>query len=185
MTNKENTVTYHRAEYRPVTDEPWRVWFTKDQDDPYWFTAEQGEAMGLTVPEPAPLVVECRGHRIELSDEEARFFAMCYPANTPHQNHLKRVSGTVKLAGLLRDARQDPQPNGDAQAWLAGERVPPQPTVDTPSDDIELAFGDDIPHELTEDCWCIPTVTVTAEGTQVVHNAINSKFWNNNEGEPT
>lgn len=69
---KGGTVRYRRADYHPGTDEPWLVWFTKDQADPYWFTVEQGEAMGLTPPEPEPLVVTCNGHRVELSDDEAR-----------------------------------------------------------------------------------------------------------------
>ena len=101
------TVTYHRAEYRPGTDEPWLVWFTEDQADPYWFTAEQGEAMGLTPPEPAPLVVTCNGHSIELSDEEAEWYSTDWEGTVDRSPH---GSCATKLAGLLRDARQDPQP---------------------------------------------------------------------------
>ncbi len=51
---------------------PWRVQFTPD-DGPVAFTAEQGEVMGLTPPEPAPLVVTCNGHSVELTDEEAGY----------------------------------------------------------------------------------------------------------------
>lgn len=37
--------------------------------------------------------------------------------------------------------------------------------------------GDDIPHELSEDCWCMPKVEVLAGGSVVTHNAINPRFW--------
>lgn len=110
--NTGGTVRYHRAEYLGDVSFPWEVWFDGGQG-PIFFTAEQGEAMGLTPP-PAPLVVECNGHSIELSDDEARYFATYYPANMPGQYN-KRVSGAVKLAGLLRDARQDPQPASDPE----------------------------------------------------------------------
>lgn len=114
MTNKENTVTYHRADYVPGNEYyVWEVYFL-ESGEPCLFTAEEGEAMGLTVPEPAPLVVECRGHRIELSDHDARLYVQANQYAAPE-------SVTEKFGGLLRDARQDPQP-----------------TVDTPSDDIDF-----------------------------------------------
>lgn len=127
MTNEGGTVRYHRADYRPGTDEPWLVWFTKDQADPYWFTAEQGEAMGLTPQEPAPLVVTCNGHNIELRDDEAEGYI--------ELNRACMSIGTVsgRLAGLLRDARQDPQP--------ASEPEPP-----TPCDECETTGRNCIAH---------------------------------------
>ena len=101
------TVRYHRVEYLCDVSYPWLVWFTEDQADPYWFTAEQGEAMGLTPPEPAPLVVTCNGHSIELSDEQAEWYSTDWKGTVDHSPH---GSCATKLAGLLRDARQDPQP---------------------------------------------------------------------------
>lgn len=53
------TVTYHRAEYLGDVSYPWEVWFDGGQG-PIFFTAAEGEAMGLTPPEPAPLVVTCK-----------------------------------------------------------------------------------------------------------------------------
>lgn len=114
------TVTYHRAKYRPGTDEPWLVWFTEDQADPYWFTAEQGEAMGLTPPEPAPLVVTCNGHSIELSDEEARAFVQEWDLHGDREDFFMLSNHDLAcdaLAGLLRDARQDPQPASEPWPW--------------------------------------------------------------------
>lgn len=64
------TVTYHRAEWM---DGMWAVTFLEDGPR-RWLTPAEGEAMGLTVPEPAPLVVTCNGHSVELSDEQARLF---------------------------------------------------------------------------------------------------------------
>lgn len=74
----------------------------------------EGEAMGLTPPEPAPLVVTCNGHSIELSDGEAQAFIWWWAhgnltlPDLPQQNAV-----AIKLAHLLRDARQDPQPASD------------------------------------------------------------------------
>lgn len=51
------TVTYHRAEWIAERDR-WVVTFPNGRVQ--GFTAEQGEAMGLTPPEPAPLVVTCQ-----------------------------------------------------------------------------------------------------------------------------
>lgn len=65
MTGQGGTVRYHRAIHHPDSAHPWSVWFTEDAKTSCIFTAEQGEAMGLTPPEPAPLVVECNGHSIE------------------------------------------------------------------------------------------------------------------------
>lgn len=150
LSESGGTVRYHRADYDArLGDAPWAVRFSEDMM-PVRFSAEQGEAMGLTPPEPAPLVVTCNGHSVELSDEEARFFAMYYPANTPHRDHFKRVSGAVKLARLLRDARQDPQPASDPAScpWCSHgtpcsygddhpERFVPQPA---PADSDTLDF---------------------------------------------
>lgn len=145
------TVTYHRAEYRPGTDEPWLVWFTEDQADPYWFTAEQGEAMGLTPPEPAPLVVTCNGHSIELSDEEARAFVQEWDLHGDREDFFMLSNHDLAcdaLAGLLRDARQDPQP-----------------TADTPSDDIDfdaLPIGTVLRGKRTDSRYCVVKTNTSA-----------------------
>lgn len=124
MSEQGGTVRYHRAEYLGDVSYPWEVWFDGGQG-PIFFTAEQGEAMGLTPPEPAPLVVTCNGHSIELSDEQARLFAESWAKYDARYEWDKsdgpRVSASLVLARLLRDARQDPQP-----------------TADTPSDDIDF-----------------------------------------------
>lgn len=108
------TVRYHRAEYVPDIDPraPWKVWFPHDEG-PRWFTASQGEAMGLTPPAPAPLVVTCNGHSIELSDEEARAFVQEWDLHGDREDFFMLSNHDLAcdaLAGLLRDARQDPQP---------------------------------------------------------------------------
>lgn len=150
-TTDGGTIRYHRAEYLPGSNYPWALWFTADAGDGqrFRFTAAEGEAMGLTPPEPAPLTVTCNGHSIELSDEDARLYVQANQYAAPE-------SVTENLARLLRDARQDPQPAStveiggqvmtqaqydaarfpllhpdasDVAAWLAGERVPrPAPT---------------------------------------------------------
>lgn len=67
------TVRYHQADYHPERkDHPWSLWFTETVVA--CFTAAEGEAMGLTPPAPAPLVVTCAGHSVELSDEDARLY---------------------------------------------------------------------------------------------------------------
>jgi hypothetical protein len=100
------TVRYHRADWVPERDR-WVVTFPGGRVQ--GFTAEQGEAMGLTSPEPeaAPLVVTCNGHSVDLSDEEAEFYTVDWEGTVDHSPH---GSCATKLAGLLRDARQDPQP---------------------------------------------------------------------------
>jgi len=97
------TVTYHRAEWigekvKPIY--PWMVHFMEDGPI-HELTKAEGEAMGLTPP-PAPLVVTCNGHSIEMTDEEAGHIVngWAYAGRGP----------LPRLAGLLRDARQDPQP---------------------------------------------------------------------------
>ena len=72
-TTDGGTVRYHRAEWDGHREYPWLVFFTADCG-PARFTAEQGEVMGLTPPAPAPLVVTCNGHSVELSDLEAEVF---------------------------------------------------------------------------------------------------------------
>lgn len=116
MSEHGGTVTYHRAEYNSG-DDTWRVWF-RPTGGYYAFGGAEGAAMGLTAPDPAPLVVECRGHRIELSDLDADVFQRTWAERATYDIAYDRACD--KLARLLRDARQDPQP-----------------TVDTPSDDIE------------------------------------------------
>lgn len=125
--NTGGTVTYHRADWigekiKPVY--PWMVQFVEDGPI-HELTRAEGEAMGLTVPEPAPLVVECRGHRIELDDEQARLFVETWAKYDARYEWDKsdgpRVSASLALAGLLRDARQDPQPTADSEPWPWGD----------------------------------------------------------------
>lgn len=105
--NTGGTVRYHRAEYDPEKHPyEWWVQFTEDARTGTSFTAAEGEAMGLTPP-PAPLVVTCNGHSVDLSDEEAEFYTVDWEGTVDHSPH---GSCATKLAGLLRDARQDPQP---------------------------------------------------------------------------
>lgn len=63
-----------------------------------------------TPPEPAPLVVTCNGHSIELSDEEAAALVTSFAEYAGISDAAKV---TVRLARLLRGARQDPQPASD------------------------------------------------------------------------
>ena len=106
--------------------------------------------MGLTVPEPAPLVVTCNGHSIELSDEQAEWYSTDWKGTVDHSPH---GSCATKLAGLLRDARQDPQPASTVeiggqvmtQAQYDAARFPllhqdPEPAVepDTTSDTLDF-----------------------------------------------
>lgn len=101
------TVRYHRADYDPERAYPWMVWFTENVV--YNFTAAEGEAMGLTPPAPAPLVVTCNGHSIELSDEAAAAFSRVW-ADLNDADGWQNREACIALARLLRDARQDPQP---------------------------------------------------------------------------
>lgn len=107
------TVRYHRADWVPERDR-WVVTFPGGRVQ--GFTAEQGEAMGLTSPEPeaAPLVVTCNGHSMELSDEEAGYFIERWAHEDPAELTVPFNIASAKLARLLRDARQDPQPASDA-----------------------------------------------------------------------
>ncbi len=114
-------IRYHRAEWDPDgkrnPDCEWLVWFTDDPTRFRGFTAAEGEAMGLTPP-PAPLVVTCNGHRVELSDEEAEWYATDWEGTVDRSPH---GSCATKLARLLRDARQDPQPTADSEPWPWGD----------------------------------------------------------------
>lgn len=111
------TVTYHYKEYRAGSDHPWCIWFTADaaldDDAAVRFTAAEGRAMGLTPPAPAPLVVTCNGHSIELSDEEADVVVDLWADYADVRDPNAELRCKTKLAGLLRDARQDPQPTAD------------------------------------------------------------------------
>ena len=113
-TTDGGTIRYHRAEYLPGSNYPWALWFTADADDGqrFRFTAAEGESMGLTPPAPAPLVVTCNGHSVELSDEEAEFYTVDWEGTVDHSPH---GSCATKLARLLRDARQDPQPASEPE----------------------------------------------------------------------
>ena len=129
-------ITVDGVEYAPVTDLPQvdiTVWHGDDElGNPLCPTCsgcgcepnERNERVsvptdtpstdGAPDPEPAPLTVTCNGHSIELSDEDARLYVQANQYAAPE-------SVTENLARLLRDARQDPQP-----------------TADTPSDDIDF-----------------------------------------------
>lgn len=101
------TVRYHDAEWigekvKPIY--PWVVRFMEDGPI-HELTKAEGEAMGLTPPEPEPLVVTCNGHSIELSDGEAGHIANGWAD--------AGCGPLPRLARLLRDARQDPQPASD------------------------------------------------------------------------
>ena len=113
------TVTYHYKEYRAGSDHPWCIWFTADaaldDDAAVRFTAAEGRAMGLTPPAPAPLVVTCNGHSIELSDEEADVVVDLWADYADVRDPNAELRCKTKLAGLLRDARQDPQPTADTR----------------------------------------------------------------------
>lgn len=134
------TVRYHRAEYDPDRGYPWMVWFTDSVV--YNFTAAEGEAMGLTPPEPAPLVVTCNGHSVELSDEEVALFQTWGSLN----DYSSLASACARrLARLLRDARQDPQPADftpaahDPSVFDGHVRTAGQPEQDdTASDTIDF-----------------------------------------------
>lgn len=111
MTEQGGTVRYHRAEWTNDPDHPWRVQFTEGSI-PHGFTAAEGEAMGLTPPEPAPLVVTCNGHSIELSDEIVQAYTDDWNGVIDDSPHGRCARA---LARLLRDARQDPQPASDPE----------------------------------------------------------------------
>lgn len=104
------TVRYRRADWVAERDR-WVVTFPNGRVQ--GFTAEQGEAMGLTSPEPeaAPLAVTCNGHSVDLSDDTARTFIDYWSTCEPVTRYEHAASA---LAGLLRDARQDPQPASGA-----------------------------------------------------------------------
>lgn len=148
------TVTYHYKEYRAGSDHPWCIWFTADaaldDDAAVRFTAAEGRAMGLTPPAPAPLVVTCNGHSIELSDEEADVVVDLWADYADVRDPNAELRCKTKLAGLLRDARQDPQPASDPAScpWCSHgtpcsygddhpERFVPQPA---PADSDTLDF---------------------------------------------
>lgn len=123
------TVRYHRAEFDPGED-TWRVWF-RPTGGYYSFSGAEGEAMGLTPPAPAPLVVTCNGHSIELSDEEADVVVDLWADYADVRDPNAELRCKTKLAGLLRDARQDPQPASDPAScpWHHEGRLTTAPAV--------------------------------------------------------
>jgi hypothetical protein len=122
-TTTGGTVRYHRAKWEghksPDLVVPWRVQYVEDGKW-HWFSAAEGEAMGLTPP-PAPFVVTCNGHSVDLSDEVVtpivRQWADERVEDWPNGSLI--LSAVIPLARLLRDARQDPQPASDDhyEAW--------------------------------------------------------------------
>ena len=125
----------HYKEYRAGSDHPWCIWFTADaaldDDAAVRFTAAEGRAMGLTPPAPAPLVVTCNGHSIELSDEEADVVVDLWADYADVRDPNAELRCKTKLAGLLRDARQDPQPASDPAScpWHHEGRLTTAPAV--------------------------------------------------------
>ena len=106
------TVRYHRADWVPERDR-WVVTFPNGRVQ--GFTAEQGEAMGLTVPEPAPLVVTCNGHSIDVPEWELDDFIAEWGEDGIEDYSAGSNRLATRFAYWLRDARQDPQPASDAQ----------------------------------------------------------------------
>lgn len=100
------TVRYHRADWVGDVDPnfPWRVQFTLD-DGPVAFTAEQGEAMGLTPPEPASKAFNVVLDELVVVDPHD---------DITREQVAESIVYMLEVAGLLRDARQDPQPASDA-----------------------------------------------------------------------
>lgn len=96
-----------------------------------------------------------------------RYFAGDLPTRTVESAATKRDDGE----GLGNFVRPRPE--------LVKRDGPPQPSPDLapPTQHVPIAHGDDIPHELTEDCWCMPKVEVLDGGTVIAHNAINPRFW--------
>lgn len=106
--NTGGTVRYHRAEYLGDVSFPWEVWFDGGQG-PIFFTAEQGEAMGLTPP-PAPLVVTCNGHSVDVPEWELDDFIAEWGEDGVEDYSAGSNRLATRFAYWLRDARQDPQP---------------------------------------------------------------------------
>jgi hypothetical protein len=108
----DGTVRYHRAEYLPGSNYPWALWFTAAATDGqrFRFTAAEGEAMGLTPPEPAPLVGTCNGHSVELPEWELDDFIAEWGEDGIEDYSAGSSRLATRFAYWLRDARQDPQP---------------------------------------------------------------------------
>lgn len=67
------TVRYHRAEYRPGSNYPWRVLFSDDDDAQHFrFTAAEGEAMGLTPPPPQATIALADGRSVTIDEDALR-----------------------------------------------------------------------------------------------------------------
>lgn len=201
------TVRYHRADWVPERDR-WVVTFPGGRVQ--GFTAEQGEAMGLTSPKPeaAPLVVTCNGHSIELSDEEAEWYSTDWRGTVDHSPH---GSCATKLAGLLRDARQDPQPASTVeiggqvmtQAQYDAARFPllhsdPQPASDPADDDPnglitaleeaaarQSAVEPDTSDTLDFDAMPIGTVLRCTWNDEAIRIKIDGGVWSHNGVNPS
>ena len=100
------TVRYHRAEFDPGED-TWRVWF-RPTGGYYSFSGAEGEAMGLTPPEPEPLTP------LDVISTIGVKFGNGRPVDyLLDRDDAEMVLDALAEAGyevVLRDARQDPQP---------------------------------------------------------------------------
>lgn len=106
------TVRYHRADWVPERDR-WVVTFPGGKVQ--GFTAEQGEVMGLTPQEPA--LTRSKAFNVVLDE----LIVVDPHDDLTRENVAECIVGMLEVAGLLREARQDPQP-----------------TADSPSDDIDF-----------------------------------------------
>lgn len=70
QTDQGGTVRYHRAKWRPK-DEVWSVSFTHDAG-PLYFTAKQGEQMGLTLPAPQATITLADGRSVTIDEDVLR-----------------------------------------------------------------------------------------------------------------
>lgn len=65
--------------------------------------------------QPDKVLLTCNGHSIELSDEEADVVVDLWADYADVRDPNAELRCKTKLAGLLRDARQDPQPTADTR----------------------------------------------------------------------
>lgn len=110
-------IRYHRAEWDPDgkrnPDCEWLVWFTDDPTRFRGFTAAEGEAMGLTP--PAPLVVTCNGHSVDVPEWELADFIAEWGEDGIEDYSAGSSRLATRFAYWLRDASQDPQPASDPE----------------------------------------------------------------------
>ena len=115
------TVRYHRADWVPERDR-WVVTFPNGRVQ--GFTAEQGEAMGLTPPEPEPPspIDTDVAELVELIDRYgAMGVALTLLAHDDITNVDDFLDSLLERWMELRDARQDPQPAVASEPWPWGD----------------------------------------------------------------